>query len=517
MGKDQDKWFERLRNMAQNVVEKQTIEIEKLNSEQVEKLIMDIQTYQVELEIQNEELRHSQAELKESRDRFSTLFEMAPVGYVVLDRSGFVLDANTTILKMLGIKREKFVNQPFSRFIHAEDQNIYFARFNAIYKNPKDKILELKLNGPDHSLLFARIEGRFMEFADSSSKKVTEQLFLNVTDISESKKAEMELKKSEEDHRNFLNALNDAVICSDLDGRVVFINSYAEKLFGCRADNVLGKEISIFCPEDLLDEQKNMIQEVIRNGTIKPFRTKRIKLDGSIVPVEISLHLSLDAQGRPEGFNGVLRDITDRIRQEETIRKTQEKMQYILDSLPDMIIEVDADMRVLWANKSALDLNPDAVGRFCHEAFPGNKERCQGCYCAKAFKSQSIEHGIMHQPSSKTAGNSYWENYGIPLKNRNGDDKELTVLEVSRNVTARVEAEKEKERLIKELKDALERVNELSGLLPICSHCKKIRDDKGYWNQLEMYLSVHSELKFTHSICQECAKKYYPDMDIYEE
>ena len=64
------------------------------------------------------------------------------------------------------------------------------------------------------------------------------------------------------------------------------------------------------------------------------------------------------------------------------------------------------------------------------------------------------------------------------------------------------------------LEKALAKVKTLSGLLPICSHCKKIRDDKGYWNQIESYIHEHSEAEFSHSICQECAKKYYSDMDV---
>ncbi len=63
----------------------------------------------------------------------------------------------------------------------------------------------------------------------------------------------------------------------------------------------------------------------------------------------------------------------------------------------------------------------------------------------------------------------------------------------------------------KKLQQALEEVNALSGLLPICSFCKRIRDDKGYWNQLEAYISKHSEAEFSHSICDECMKKHYPD------
>lgn len=71
--------------------------------------------------------------------------------------------------------------------------------------------------------------------------------------------------------------------------------------------------------------------------------------------------------------------------------------------------------------------------------------------------------------------------------------------------------------IIAELKDSLAKTKTLSGLLPICSMCKKIRDDKGYWSQIEAYIQDHSEAEFSHSICQECAKKHYPDMDIYDD
>ena len=67
------------------------------------------------------------------------------------------------------------------------------------------------------------------------------------------------------------------------------------------------------------------------------------------------------------------------------------------------------------------------------------------------------------------------------------------------------------------VQDAVREIRTLSGLLPICSHCKKIRDDKGYWTQIESYIHEHSEAEFSHSICQECAKRYYPDMDLYDE
>lgn len=72
------------------------------------------------------------------------------------------------------------------------------------------------------------------------------------------------------------------------------------------------------------------------------------------------------------------------------------------------------------------------------------------------------------------------------------------------------EQNREKDELISRLQDAMENIKKLSGLLPICSSCKKIRDDKGYWNQIEQYIAEHSEAEFSHGICPDCVKKLYP-------
>ncbi len=85
------------------------------------------------------------------------------------------------------------------------------------------------------------------------------------------------------------------------------------------------------------------------------------------------------------------------------------------------------------------------------------------------------------------------------------------VLEEKSMRDARRRAEEEKEQLIEQLQRALAEVKRLSGLLPICASCKKIRDDKGYWNQIEAYIQEHSEAHFTHGLCPECAHNLYPE------
>ena len=85
------------------------------------------------------------------------------------------------------------------------------------------------------------------------------------------------------------------------------------------------------------------------------------------------------------------------------------------------------------------------------------------------------------------------------------------------DITARKQVEEQREELIEALQKALSEVKTLRGFLPICSYCKKIRDDKGYWSQIESYIHKHSDAEFSHGICPECAKKYYPDIDLNED
>ena len=88
---------------------------------------------------------------------------------------------------------------------------------------------------------------------------------------------------------------------------------------------------------------------------------------------------------------------------------------------------------------------------------------------------------------------------------------------ICRDIGDRKQAEKDREELIKRLQASIAEIKTLRGILPICSFCKKVRDDKGYWEQVDIYINKHYEADISHSICPECLKKHYPDehKDIY--
>ncbi|MDA8402825.1 MAG: hypothetical protein M0Z56_01305 [Desulfobacteraceae bacterium] len=110
-----------------------------------------------------------------------------------------------------------------------------------------------------------------------------------------------------------------------------------------------------------------------------------------------------------------------------------------------------------------------------------------------------------------------YRNEKIQLLNDLLDEKKQTMalnVQLKRDIERRKQTEKENERLIARLRKALNEVKTLSGLIPICANCKKVRDDQGYWNQIETYIHERSDADFSHSICPECAKILYPDIDI---
>ncbi len=85
------------------------------------------------------------------------------------------------------------------------------------------------------------------------------------------------------------------------------------------------------------------------------------------------------------------------------------------------------------------------------------------------------------------------------------------------DITDRKRAEEEREKLINELQEALKEIKTLRGILPLCSYCKKIRNDKGFWEQVDVYIHKYSQADISHSICPDCAKEHYPDLKLFDD
>lgn len=205
----------------------------------------------------------------------------------------------------------------------------------------------------------------------------------------------------------------------------------------------------------------------------------------------------------------IIRRAMEKQQAERALKENELRLKMLLDSLPSGVIVVDpvthtitdvnaAAVAMIGASRSAI------VGKGCHRfVCPSERGRCPITDLGESVESSDRELLTAQGEAVAIVKSVVAMKFG---------GREYLV-ENFIDITERKRLEKERESLIQALQEALARVKALSGMLPICASCKKIRDDKGYWNQLEIYISEHSDALFSHGLCPDCLKKTYAELD----
>jgi formate hydrogenlyase transcriptional activator len=181
-----------LRKRAEEFLKKYPEAIKEITSGDVNKLVEDLHIHQIELEIQNEELRRAQSELEVSRDGYSDLYDFAPVGYVTISEKGLILQANLACADMLGVERSSLIGKPFSRFIEKEDQDVFYLHRKTLFETKAKQVCELKLVRKDRTQFYAQLECILIK---DTQGNIT-QTRTAISDISERKRVEEVLRNA---------------------------------------------------------------------------------------------------------------------------------------------------------------------------------------------------------------------------------------------------------------------------------------------------------------------------------
>ncbi|MGB9442136.1 MAG: histidine kinase dimerization/phosphoacceptor domain -containing protein [Desulfobacterales bacterium] len=201
------------------------LESTELSNEEVHNLIHELQVHQIELEMQNDELRRFQNEIEESRNKYSHLYDFAPVGYFTVKEKGIIAQANLTGAALLGIDRASLIGKPLTRFVSMEDQDTFYLHRLQVLKKNGNHTCEIKMMNYNKTPFYARLESIAVQGEDENAAK----LRTAITDITDRKMIDQQLQASLKEKEVLLQEVHHRVK-NNMQVMISMINLQCEKI-----------------------------------------------------------------------------------------------------------------------------------------------------------------------------------------------------------------------------------------------------------------------------------------------
>ncbi len=181
-----------LRRQAEELLNSRSLKAEELDPAEITNLLHELQVHQIELEMQNDELRQAQVALEASHARYTDLYDFAPVGYLTLDETGLILDANLTAARQLAIPRSRLLQRPFPLLAARQDREKLRGHLRHVFQSQERQSTEVRLAPRDRPGFFVQVDSIFVQDADGKGLCRT-----SFTDITDRKRAEEVLRMNE--------------------------------------------------------------------------------------------------------------------------------------------------------------------------------------------------------------------------------------------------------------------------------------------------------------------------------
>jgi PAS domain S-box-containing protein len=294
-------------------------------------------------------------------------------------------------------------------------------------------------------------------------------------------------------------------------GRIVECNETLAQLLRYPKQELLGRRFFDLCAPASRDAMGEVFHKLQSTGEARAeFELQRA--DGGALHVSFEASALRNEDGAALYGRAVLWDISERKRAEAARQASEARFGAIVEGSHDLISELDRKGNHTWISPNVTETLGWEIGEFLPThprdfVHPDDFEHCVEGF-AEALKTGRTR--LREYRYRRKGGGWVWLESSVTVyTNAEGGPR---IVCVSRDVSERRRQLRQREAAIREKEKALAQLRVLSGLLPICTHCRKVRDDEGYWRNLETYISAHSNAVFSHSLCEVCLKQHYGEI-----
>ena len=304
---------------------------------EVERLLHELQAYQIELKAQNQELQRKLEQSEASRAKYFNLYDLAPVGYLTLNEHGVILDANLTAATTLGVTREALVGQALSGFVHPEDCGLLSRKLGSCLEKGVGQGWDMRMLRWDGSSFWAQLQSA--DAHDNTHAPVVYQITLSVID--QRKQIEAEIIRDKALLRCIIDSVGDLIYIKDMNGVYRACNKASEAFIGIPECEQIGKTDFDFFDQEIAEAIREFDQQILFSGKESRKEEWVTYLDGSRGLLDSIKAPYYGPDGARLGVVGISRDITERKEMEKALHDSEEQFRTLCNASPIGIFRSD--------------------------------------------------------------------------------------------------------------------------------------------------------------------------------
>jgi PAS domain S-box-containing protein len=391
------------------------------------------------------ERRRMEKALRKSVEEIQDLYDHAPCGYHSLDASGTFVRINDTELSWLGYTREEILGgMKFPDLLTPQSRELFQREFPVFEESGSVSDLDFEILRKDGTIFPVVLSATAIK--DAHGNFVASRSVMH--DVTEHKRAEEKLSHL----AAIVESSDDAIIGKTLDERILSWNKGAERIYGYTAGEIVGRPISVLAPPGLMEELAGLMEGVKRGEGVEHFETTRVRKDGQIIQVALTISPIRDARGQIVGASTIARDITRRKQAEEKLRNSEARYRALHRDNPLMIFTLDTEGTVLSINPAgvrqlgypAVEVEGQSVLNVFHpDDRPQVKSSLEAC-----LRSPQSPHRWQFRKIRKNGELVWVEELAQVVTDLSGA---TNVLVVCQDITARKQAEEEIQKLNQDL------------------------------------------------------------------